>query len=588
MPRFDDYLLWKSELTDGLGARLCSALGPERAYLVTADKLPAVEKGYGHTRYAVVGCGPEMRLSALADFTVAGKRPFFLLSEGQELAQERLLPGPDHLFTGPFPELGLRALVSSSAVISFSLTPAVVAMGNRIPAVVISQDPKTLWLAEKMAIPCLKKAAPQKMRRALADLFENYSWDVPFLQAALFKEKFAPAAHPRLDFATYTGAAPRALTVALISDCQYLPQLLGIMANLSEVSLCPVHFEILALDKATEEFVLELNQYRNVTLTSFADLWPGVPVEGWSPCDKALRSKARFLLRLVRKLQKPLFYFDTDVHFKRCPSSLLTEFENQSLLLFPNWNDSPVETRQFGIFNAGMIGVRPGCERFLEVWAQFCHKHYDGQKHGEGYFVDQGFLDLVPLYVDDFTVYRRGDENAARWNQSTQEGHAPLRSFHASQPDAKGFYAEKIIWDQAHWIFRRDEETPVVPQRWRHLLIPVWREHWLALSRWNRLHQTAERWGLRWLSSEGAAKFLTYGLGRHALSCVAWVRRNLLAEHRSVPRAKTETWIAEQQLAIRETANVQRTFLPSILPFEISELSYQETIPLSPRNVEIH
>lgn len=586
MPRFDDYLLWKSELHEGSGAKICSSLGPERAYLVTAEKLPAVEKGYGHTRYAVVGRGPELRLSALADFTVGGKRPFFLLSEGQELAQERLLPGPDSLFTGAFPELGLRALISSSAVISFSLVPAVVAVGNRIPAVVISQDPKTLWLAEKMAIPCLKKAPPAQMRRALADLFQNYAWDVPFLQAALFKEKLASGPRRPIGFAAYTAATPRSLSVALISDSQYLPQLLGAMANLTEVSLCPIHFEILALDKDTEDFVLELSQYRNVTLTTFADLWSGVPTEGWAPRERALRSKARFLLRLVRKLQKPIFYFDTDVHFKRCPSSLLAEFENQSLLLFPNWNDSPCETRQYGIFNAGMIGVRPGCERFLEVWAQFCLKHYSSE--ASSYFVDQGFLDLVPLYVDDFTVYRKGDENVARWNQSTQEGHLPLRSFHASQPDAKGFYAEKMIWDQAHWIFRRDESTPVSPARWRHLLLPVWREHWLALSRWYRLHQAAERLGITWLGQDRIARFLTYGVGRHALSAVAWVRRGLLAEHRRVPRAKTETWVAEQQLAIRETAQVKRAFIPSLLPFDTTELSLPETIPLSPRPLEIH
>ncbi len=586
MCRFDDYLLWKSEFS----GQEVTGLGPERAFLVSARPLSS-EK----TRYAVVGQSSDLGLAEFRRFRVKGTPPVFLVNDAVQIERERLLPAFDTLFAPHSLDVSLRALVSSRAVISFTLVPAIVAIAHRIPAIVISSDPKTLLLTERLGIPCLKRAPAVRLLKAVTEIFENYCWDVPFLSGQIFLEKLKMSGlSPRqaLPEAVSTQVQKR-MTLALISDAEYLPHLNGLLHNFKEVGESNFSIEVLALDEATEEFVQQKKAEFSLSCHRFDDLWNGVEApfrQSWSVRDKALRSKPRFLLKLVRAQRDPVLYLDCDLHFRNCPSALLQEFKGNSLLLFPNWNDSPLETKRFGVFNAGMVGARAGSEKFLEVWSELCLKHYQS-KGNEGYFVDQGFLDLVPLYSDDFTVYRKGDENVARWNQLTREESAPLRSFHASQPDVKGFYEEKMIWDQAHWLF-----SSVAPstweKRWPRLLENLWRAHILSLSRWCRLSETVAKWSGRDISqSSRAARWVVFGWGRFLLTQIAWARRQFLAEHRAIRRSQPDSWVSEQQLAIRGSAFLRKRARPLVPPFDLTaELpcGWKEQVSTPPSPLDIH
>lgn len=442
-----------------------------------------------------------------------------------------------------------------------------------------------MLLAERMSIPCVKPGPAKRLMAAIAERLESHRWEITFLGAELMRQKL-----PALSAADEKTPSARELTIALIADEKFLPHLNGLVHNLKEVAQAALRFEILALDDATADFVAGIDAH--VRCYKFSELWDGNEPPGfdsWSMADRAFRSKPKFLLRLVRGNQAPVFYFDTDLHFMGCPSYLLDEFADpeSSLLLFPNWNDTPEETKRWGVFNAGMIGVRPGCERFLEVWTSLCQTTY--QSGADGYVNDQGFLDLIPLYLDRFTVYRRGDENVARWNQLTREDGLTVRSFHASQPDIYGFYEQKMAWDQALWAFADPSRHFRLTDRWAKVLSRSWREHVLPLSRFMGFARVLRRaWAARWLESPRAMRFFVYGAGQALLRLGAVARRFVLSEHKIELSGAQTPWVSQQQLAIRESTSRRKSALPSVVPFEISELAVRESKPVIGPRVEIH
>ena len=70
--------------------------------------------------------------------------------------------------------------------------------------------------------------------------------------------------------------------------------------------------------------------------------------------------------------------------------------KDHSVLLFPHWNDVFPEARLDGLFNAGMVGVAPGAESFLNWWSQLCYWECT-LNEGGGVVGDQAYLDFVPV-----------------------------------------------------------------------------------------------------------------------------------------------------------------------------------------------
>lgn len=155
-----------------------------------------------------------------------------------------------------------------------------------------------------------------------------------------------------------------------------------------------------------------------------------------------------------------VLYLDNDMDLYRRPVEMLNDLELYSFVLTPHHlaplpaGSVPGEIilKSFGIYNAGMFGVRkcPETEAFIAWWAEWmldpAHLRYE-----MGY--DQCWLDYVPVYCPAAKVSRHEGYNVAFWNLAERNlrleagtpmcGGLPLTTFHfsgfeESRPDDLG------------------------------------------------------------------------------------------------------------------------------------------------------
>ncbi|MGD1277953.1 MAG: glycosyl transferase, group 1 [Tepidisphaeraceae bacterium] len=118
-------------------------------------------------------------------------------------------------------------------------------------------------------------------------------------------------------------------------------------------------------------------------------------------------------------------YLDSDIYVLSSMSEVMKALRSASVLLNPH-NSSPaspefvadteVANLRDGLFNGGFLGVRR-CEQsrpfvswFTDRLGQFC---FDGVR---GLFVDQLWLNHVPQYFRDVTIFTQPGANLAHWN----------------------------------------------------------------------------------------------------------------------------------------------------------------------------
>lgn len=136
--------------------------------------------------------------------------------------------------------------------------------------------------------------------------------------------------------------------------------------------------------------------------------------------------KSVLLLYLLgeRKLDKVIFV-DPDIAFFSDPSFLFEALDRSMVLLTPHWR-CPVPERDpinfgilqtSGLYNAGFVGVSRGAEEALNWWAEVCLYRCEVNT-SEGLFVDQAYLDLLPVYFEGVDILRHRGCNVANWNLS--------------------------------------------------------------------------------------------------------------------------------------------------------------------------
>jgi len=122
----------------------------------------------------------------------------------------------------------------------------------------------------------------------------------------------------------------------------------------------------------------------------------------------------------------PLLYLDSDTYCVGSLDPLVAELAGTPIVLTPHTTvDFPgtgpgLRTQallQSGVFNAGVIGVGCGevAERFLDWWGAKL-RHDCLRATGEGLFVDQKFLDLVPCLFPEARILRDDGVNVAWFN----------------------------------------------------------------------------------------------------------------------------------------------------------------------------
>lgn len=134
--------------------------------------------------------------------------------------------------------------------------------------------------------------------------------------------------------------------------------------------------------------------------------------------------KSVLLLYLLGKEKAgKVIFVDPDIAFFKDPRFLFDLLDSSHVLLTPHWrcNDpskDPVNFRLLmteGHFNAGFVAVSSGAEEALEWWARICLGRCE-RAQAEGLFVDQAYLNLLPVYFDKVEIIRHRGCNVANWN----------------------------------------------------------------------------------------------------------------------------------------------------------------------------
>ena len=119
-----------------------------------------------------------------------------------------------------------------------------------------------------------------------------------------------------------------------------------------------------------------------------------------------------------------VIFTDPDTYYFSDYSFLFEELERSNIVLTPHWRGlTPKDNEtnfnlQFvgGLFNAGFIGVNNQGKTAMDWWAEMCL--YKCVKDiSVGHFVDQTYLNLLPIYFDKVQIIKHKGCNVANWNQ---------------------------------------------------------------------------------------------------------------------------------------------------------------------------
>jgi hypothetical protein len=251
------------------------------------------------------------------------------------------------------------------------------------------------------------------------------------------------------------------LRICLITDAMYWAETQGLIYNLLHRNRGRIEAHILSLDDFGIEKLVPKGPRLTVHIVTPQEIWSQrewLRLKRSSHAIQAYCSKSRLLRHAVVKARQPVLYLDSDLYFFKDPIHLAERLKRHSVLLFPHWNDESSHTRVHGLFNAGLVGVSPRGVDFLEWWSKLCLVKCSKEA---GFFDDQGYLDLVPIYFKNVGIYRRGDENVAKWNVKTLDVSVsaftgirmgkqllPVGSIHTPGSDEMGLFEAKVAWDQ--------------------------------------------------------------------------------------------------------------------------------------------
>lgn len=118
------------------------------------------------------------------------------------------------------------------------------------------------------------------------------------------------------------------------------------------------------------------------------------------------------------------FFLDPDLFFFADFSFLEHHLRDRAVLLTPHWRASEPRCDESnfailqtsGLFNAGFVGVTAAGRSAMDWWTALCLYRCEKQPD-QGLFVDQAYLDMMPIYFEDVAIERHRGCNVANWNQ---------------------------------------------------------------------------------------------------------------------------------------------------------------------------
>ena len=127
---------------------------------------------------------------------------------------------------------------------------------------------------------------------------------------------------------------------------------------------------------------------------------------------------------LEEEKQEGILYVDNDIAFFDSYAFLFEKLKSNRVLLTPHWRNMDPEKYEDGfvnnfldgLYNGGFFAAAQGAGDVLDWWAKVNLFHCVKDKPG-GFFVDQRYLDLIPVRFTGVEVLRHQGCNVAFWNQ---------------------------------------------------------------------------------------------------------------------------------------------------------------------------
>jgi hypothetical protein len=134
--------------------------------------------------------------------------------------------------------------------------------------------------------------------------------------------------------------------------------------------------------------------------------------------------KPVLITHLLQNGFSKVIYADCDLYFVNEYEFLFTELNNFSLLLTPGRTTRNPQLQEeeflsgykYGQFNAGFIGATPAAISAMDWWANCCAFRVE-TNFSDGLFVDQKYLDALPVLFEYTHIIRHKGCNIAFWNQ---------------------------------------------------------------------------------------------------------------------------------------------------------------------------
>lgn len=173
------------------------------------------------------------------------------------------------------------------------------------------------------------------------------------------------------------------------------------------------------------QFPCEIIEIKNIGIEDFDSLW-----EKYNIIELNTSVKASLFKYLIKQNPEAnfIYYFDPDIELFNSLEYLNQEFEvHYDILLTPHILtsiplDSKIPTENtflnFGLYNLGFLGVRCNSlitKKFLDWWEErLLNIGYD--RVCQGLFVDQLWINLIPIYFEKTKILIKKGYNFAPWN----------------------------------------------------------------------------------------------------------------------------------------------------------------------------
>ncbi len=131
---------------------------------------------------------------------------------------------------------------------------------------------------------------------------------------------------------------------------------------------------------------------------------------------------------LLEKGFEKVIFADPDLYFINPFGFLFEILDSSSLIVTPHWNsiepqeleESLLPVLRNGLYNAGLVGSSAKGLPAIKWWAEACHYKIDKQPD-LGVYVDQKYLDILPVEYEQTCILKHRGCNLASWNMNSNK-----------------------------------------------------------------------------------------------------------------------------------------------------------------------